>query len=906
MKITKNETMTISIAVLLMLSMSASLILIPSASANSSQVPTYMYVSVSPNPIGVGQTVYVNFWVNSPPPTATAQYGDRWQNLTVVVTKPDKTTQTLGPYTSDATGGTSTTYTPSAVGNYTFQSFFGGQTLAGNNLPPHETPSMFPSIGDYYEPSTSSVFTLTVQSTPIASAPVTSLPTTYWSRPINALNNNWYSIAGNWLGLFSTSTFPGTYNATGNYNPYTTAPTTAHILWTKPEAFGGTIGGEFGGSETGNYYSTAQYEVKFSPIIMQGILYYTQYPGSINYPAANVAVDLQTGQTLWTDNAANYGGGSPTQSALTTSGIVTPLSNGQILNYVSPNQYGGEAYLWTAGVLNGISTTSKTTAYNMFDAMTGDYILSVVNVPVGLSLPGLTLPGLTLTEDEHGDMIGYYVNSTTSTAPTLGEWNSTLAIFNYGFQTGGLYAAAPIDNLWTWRPSQGGVVPFSDGIEWTAPIATSISGAPIALTYSGISSGVILMNEYGITGSATGSAFQNGWIVEAGYSSTTGTQLWITNRTEIPNTRISIGASSNGNTGASIGDGVFVECNLDTLTVTGYSLYTGAHLWGPETFPNANPYTSLALQQIVANGTIYIWTLGGDVYAYNIATGALIWQYHTQSGGIDSPYGVEPLWPYLGTGLVAGGILFLAEGHEFAPPLFRGAQLLALNTANGQEVWSMEAFDVNGVKAISDGIMTTINAYDNQIYAYGMGPSKTTVTAPSVGVTTATPVTIAGTVMDISAGSQQNAVATNFPNGLPCVSDASMSQFMEAVYEQQPMPTNVTGVPVTLSVIDSNHNTRPIGTTTTDASGTYAFTWTPDIPGNFTVIATFAGSNSYYASSAETHFYASTPSATPAPTATPASNLATVSDVTIGIAAAVIAIIIAIAIVGLLLLRKKP
>ena len=25
--------------------------------------------------------------------------------------------------------------------------------------------------------------------------------------------------------------------------------------------------------------------------------------------------------------------------------------------------------------------------------------------------------------------------------------------------------------------------------------------------------------------------------------------------------------------------------------------------------------------------------------------------------------------------------------------------------------------------AISDGIMTTLNAYDNQIYAYGMGPS---------------------------------------------------------------------------------------------------------------------------------------------------------------------------------------
>ena len=57
----------------------------------------------------------------------------------------------------------------------------------------------------------------------------------------------------------------------------------------------------------------------------------------------------------------------------------------------------------------------------------------------------------------------------------------------------------------------------------------------------------------------------------------------------------------------------------------------------------------------------------------------------------------------------------------------------------------------------------------------------------------------------------------NFPNGLPCVSDASMTQFMEAVYEQQPMPTNTTGVPVTLYVLDSNNNYRSIGTTTTNA-----------------------------------------------------------------------------------------
>ena len=33
-------------------------------------------------------------------------------------------------------------------------------------------------------------------------------------------------------------------------------------------------------AKQGNYWSTSQYEPKFAPIIMQGILYYTMYPGS--------------------------------------------------------------------------------------------------------------------------------------------------------------------------------------------------------------------------------------------------------------------------------------------------------------------------------------------------------------------------------------------------------------------------------------------------------------------------------------------------------------------------------------------------------------------------------------------------------------------------------------------------
>ena len=68
--------------------------------------------------------------------------------------------------------------------------------------------------------------------------------------------------------------------------------------------------------------------------------------------------------------------------------------------------------------------------------------------------------------------------------------------------------------------------------------------------------------------------------------------------------------------------------------------------------------------------------------------------------------------------------------------------------------------------------MTTLNAYDNQIYAWGKGPTKVTVSAPGASIEQGRSLVITGTVTDLSAGSQQQAVAANFPNGLPAVSDA--------------------------------------------------------------------------------------------------------------------------------------
>jgi len=200
-----------------------------------------------------------------------------------------------------------------------------------------------------------------------------------------------------------------------------------------------------------------------------------------------------------------------------------------------------------------------------------------------------------------------------------------------------------------------------------------------------------------------------------------------------------------------------------------------------------------------------------------------------------------------------------------------------------------------------------MNGYDQQIYVEGQGPSATTVQAPQTSITAGTNVAIQGTVMDTSAGTKQAEQLADFPHGVPCASDASMEAWMGYVYQQQAEPTTFTGVTVTLTATDPNGNFVTLGSATTDEQGMFHFTWAPpDILGTYTVTATFAGTNGYWGSSSETNMVVQGPSATAAPTSTPVSGLATMSGLTIGIAVAVIAIIIAIAIVGLLLLRKKP
>ena len=855
----KKTTLAILIAAILTTSMIASTLLVTTTSAHTPPltIPTWAYLSVMPNPVGIGQQAFVNFWIDKAPPTAATIYGDRWQNFKVTVTHPDGTTETLGPFTSDDTGGAHTTYSPTVLGNYTFQMSFPGQTLTGNNPPPAGYSSAISGlIGDYYSGSTSETVTLVVQQEPIPgeSTNPNPIPTSYWQRPIYGENLDWYKISGNWLGLaavgFTRAT--GQYNASGNFNPYTTAPTSGHILWSKPLAPGGLIGGEFGGNQAGSsYYSTSQYEPKFGGIIINGVLYYQVIPGASTNPTGWEALNLRTGQELWFKNTTE------------------PLLCGQLLDYITPNQFGALSYLWSTPTT--VSPNTGTT-YAMYDAMTGSYILSIVNGTA-----------FTLVEDDGGNLIGYYVNSTNANAPTLNMWNSTQCIIT---GTNGLAA-------WQWRPTQNAQIAFSKGIMWSMPIATNVSGAAFSpsLSIRAVGAKVLLLSSVS-TALNGGLSWQPGWRIIAGYSTTTGQLLWgPLNQTEEPWVRLDTYGISND---------MWFEFDHENLVWSGYNANTGQLMWKSDPY-NSPPWAYFVnYKPVVAYGMLYASDFGGQVHAYDITTGKQVWQYSTGSSGYSTPYGI---WPLVHVEAVAGGEVFLSGGHTYSPPLFLGAQLYVLNATTGDKVWSISSFDDSNAAsaAIADGIFVKPNAYDNQLYAYGQGQTATTISVLDTVVQQGTPLVITGSVTDQSQGQTCLGIPAK---GTPAISDDSQTAWMEYLYMQQQKPANATGVPVKISVLDSNGNSRQIGSTTSDANGMFNFVWTPDITGSFTATASFDGSNAYYPSNAETSFYAIA-STTPIPTTAPIQSVADTYFIP-AIVGLFVLIIIVLALVVLSILRKRP
>lgn len=856
----KSKFLAILIALLLTVSIATTLAPVPTASAHTPPwtITPKAYAFAAPTPCGVGQQALIYGWLNYVIAGTNIANNIRFEDYQFIITAPDGTKQTYDfPIVSDTTSAQSLSYTPMQVGTYNITFLFPGQTYDfGGSYQ-----------GDYYTPANAS-YLWDVQQDPVPALPQNPFPDEYWARPINQEQNinNALTIGSNWLGgnaqSSSLTALPQSYI---QYNG--AAPLTPHIMWTRPVEFGGALGGTLqqpqqDADTPGAFYSGMAYNIRFTtPIIISGVLFYQEPFGYSGGGGRYLAVDLLTGQTIWENDNIN-----PTFA--------------QVTNFQTPNGYGpGGAILWqTSG--------SNWYGYNAYD---GKSEFNLTSVPSG-------------TQQYFNDgTIGRYVFSYNQNSQTgwLALWNLTRLLCS---------------NSDTWaRPDRTFDASSSVAYSWNVTINADLVGDGYSPRIVGVVPGEVILGESSnVATTSQPRPNSDPWTMWAlsDDPASEGNLLWKQAYAAPPFNQTQMLCTQPIDSTTM----TFAMTIAETGERLGYSLHTGEKLWGPLGDQPGFQYFS-SREGVTFNGNLYVSGLGGVVYCYSMLDGSLIWEYGNGNTAGNStnmedngPWGLYPT--HIST--FAAGVLYTFSGeHSPTNPLYNGELTRALNATTGEELWTLLDWSGCGLGnsmqsfPIADGYGTFYNCYDSQIYTVGRGPSQTSVSAPNLAATVGVPVTIRGTVLDISAGTNQNEQAARYPNGVPAVSDESMSAFMAAVYEDQVMPSDLVGVPVTVYVQDANGNYRQIGQTTTDASGMYSVSWAPDISGEYMVYATFQGTKGYFGSSAETSFYAMD-AATPAPTPVAVANYATTADLMVYIVGAAIAIIIAIVVVGLLILRRRP
>ncbi len=922
----KNKAMAILIALLLLVSVSAVLIRNPSVQAHSPPwtITSYAYVTAAPNPVGVGQTVSVYMWVDTALLGASASPGAsndiRRNNYQLSITDPNgKTITQTWADISDPTGIQGYTFTPSVAGNYTVFFNYPQQTYIWNSSTVGANTAY---TGDIFT-AANTTLTFQVQQSPVPSHITNpALPSEFWTYPIYGENYNWYTVASNWLSVPYIMGANPSYGIPGGYQPYGSAPNTAHVMWSNPIQFGGVVGGNDTNVAGELYYQGGSYNTRFNnPIIMQGMLFFALPLGETGTGGNYVAWDLKTGKQLWSINT-------------TATGVSLVPSFGYLYSMDQPNQHGilpDGALVATTTAYAGLGTT-----WRFYDPMTGVLTpMNVTNVPGGTNIPGPAGEYLKLN----------LVNLGTAANPNwmLSEWNSSKVFGIYAgtgtsyWYSGNVPANCPLSGppntvntnwngtMWvnsTVSAAQGYAAVSTPAYDWNISLSLPWSLNDSSWTIGAQASGAGPLIELGsmallIQGTFGGHVSDFGATVTTAPAnitaisldpSTLGKILWTQTYQPAPGNNTRTICSWDPTTG------VFIFEDKETSLHYGYSLSTGQQLWGPVSVPagtsEAWNYLSLDQDQ-AAYGNLYFFGYTGFVYCFDDKTGTFEWTFgngntadNSTNAGEVTPYGYYPVFI---TAIADGKIYLVSSEHSPNSPLYQGEQFRCINASTGLQLWAISDFGncmYGGTSPIASGYLCVDNTYDQQIYSYGQGPTQLTVTAPGTAIPVGTPVTITGSVMDISAGTQQTEQKADFPNGVPAVSDGNMSAWMQYVYMQQPQPSNIIGVPVQLSLLDANGNYRPIGNATTDASGTFGFSWTPDIPGTYTVYATFAGSQSYFGSNAETYFTATRAPATLQPTLPPQAETVTMPDLAMYIAVAAVAIIIAIALVGLLILRK--
>jgi outer membrane protein assembly factor BamB len=840
---------TFLIGLFLMLTIAVTLVALPHVNAQQTITKkSYAYIGALPNPVGVGQSVLLHVGITESLATTT----DGFEGLTVTIERPDNETDTLGPLRTDATGGTGTNYSPSVVGTHYVQTHFPAQWY---NYTAFDFASMsMVTRNVWYEASTSEKLELVVQEEPVPYYPEMPLPSEYWTRPIDAQLREWSNISGSWL------TTPINF-----FTPYNEGPESAHILWAKQLTIGGLVGGEEWGHsfEIGDAYegkwtgSSGPYSWLSSAIIVAGRLYYQET--TRDNPVMYHCVDLHTGEELWTKTFLNN----------------QTIDFGQLFYWDSYNMHGTFPYLWVTTGGGGFFGPPAPEVWYAFDAFTGDWEYTMENIPSGTNLYG-----------PDGEIYRYTVNLQQG---TVSLWNSTKVVI----------AGLTGSSAGSWgNNAHGETFDASRGIEWTKPIPTGLTGSVLATFLEdriiGGTANSTHVHLWGISleqGKEGTSLFSKTWNAPA---------YWAEGD-------LTVSGFGGGWVAWSQEDKVGVLLLKETREYYGFSLENGDNLWGPSTpehYLNALEDTVVE-SRAIAYGRLYSASVSGIVYCYNVTTGDLLWSYEAFD-----PY-QEILWAnnwWQKPLFITDGKIYTGH-YEHSPidPRPRGAPFLCLNATTGDVIWRADGLfrqtRWGGRAIIGDSIMATMDTYDQRVYAVGKGPSATEVLIQNDVITDGSYALVKGTVMDVSPGTEDYSLRARFPNGVPAIRDENMSDWMLYVYKQFPIPADVEGVEVKLETLDPNGNFYEIGRTTSDASGMYSYAFVPEVPGLYTIIATFEGSGSYYGSQAKTALYVEeAPAASPTPTPPPPS----VADVYL--MPATVGIIIAIAVATLiivLVLRKR-
>ncbi len=805
----KNKSKISTVALILILTLSGLLISLPAIKGQSSTM-TYPLIGATPNPVGVNQETLLLVGITQQTQATT----EGWENITVTVERPDGSTETLGPFRTDSTGLTGAIYVPTMIGTYYLQTNFPRQFYN------HTSIGIFGpvSIETWMEASTSEKIELVVQEDPVTYYPAHQLPSEYWTRPVDAQLREWSNLMGSWL----TAT-PANY-----YAPYNEdAPETPHILWVTPLTTGGLVGGASGEHA---YEGGDAYEGKFgagffgggNPLIISGRLYYEKYAGPDVYKET-ACVDLHTGEELWSrpllDNRT--------------------MTRGQLFYWDTYDYHGVYDYLWVQ-VGGGFFDPTPPT-WHAFDSYTGDWVYALVDVPSG-----------TLAYGPKGELLMYSVNQRNN---YMTMWNSSAIPDCYASSQFGTMGWGQWEPMGKTIDAQGPTVitsttPFGlNGYQLNVSIPENLPGSVRE----------VVVGEKVVGASVTNTEVST-WALslERGKEG----ELLFMNTWQAPDSWANANLTISFGT-ISCADGLFTLRSKEDRVRYGFSTDTGDYLWVTEPLSQLDhlmggfPGESGA----IANGIFYSGTVSGVFKAFDAMSGDLLWTYEAY----------DPLREILWSNNWPISLLFITDGkvylthteHSPVDPMPRGAPFICLNATTGDVIFRIDgAFRGTvwgGKGVIGDSIIATMDTYDQRIYAIGKGPSATTVDVSFDAVPIGKGCTIRGRVTDESPGTKSPEVALRFPNGVPAISEESMSDWMLYVYKQFEIPMGAVpaiGVQVKIQIVDPNGVYAWIGTATTDATGNFGYSFVPTMKGLYTIIATFDGSRAYYGSYSTTYLTA--------------------------------------------------